>query len=153
MLDLQQFKIHVVRPVIRSIGLYSPAAEKLLLCTALVESNMTYIKQIGKGPALGLFQMEPNTHDDIWVNFLRYKPELAKKVAAHAIRGQGSSAQLMGNMEYATAMARVHYFRKREPLPHENDIEGMARYWKNHYNTYLGAGTIDGFKRKTSLLF
>ena len=42
-------------------------------------------------------------------------------------------------------MCRVHYYRVSEALPEENDIEGMARYWKKYYNTPLGAGTEEEF--------
>ncbi len=42
-------------------------------------------------------------------------------------------------------MARVHYLRVPEPLPAPGDIEGLARYWKAHFNTPAGAGTPAGF--------
>lgn len=35
-----------------------------------------YIKQIGFGPALGFWQMEPATHDDAWANFIHFRPAL-----------------------------------------------------------------------------
>ena len=51
--------------------------------------------------------------------------------------------QLKGNLYYAVAMCRIHYYRVSEALP--NDLEGMARYWKKYYNTELGKGTVEEF--------
>jgi hypothetical protein len=49
----------------------------LLLGTALTESgDMHYLHQLGNGPALGVYQMEPTTHEDIYDNYLKYKKEL-----------------------------------------------------------------------------
>jgi len=56
--------------------------------------------------------------------------------------------QLIHNLAYATAIARVIYLRKPEALPAAFDIEGLAKYWKDHYNTYLGAGKVEDFVKK-----
>jgi hypothetical protein len=45
-------------------------------------------------------------------------------------------------------MARIHYYRVAEALPHKDDLEGMAHYWKNYYNTPQGAGTTGEFMNK-----
>jgi hypothetical protein len=116
-----------------------------VLGTALVESNARFIKQVGGGPALGICQMEPATHDDIWAHYLRYDGELAEKLnelQTSASITEGAS-ELIGNLYYAVAMCRVHYRRVRSPLPYATDVAGMARYWKQFYNTLLGAGTVE----------
>jgi len=143
MLEVHQFRELVVRPALKAIKAWSPAAEELVLGTALQESRLIYIKQLGRGPALGVFQMEPATHDDIWKNYLKYKTDLAKNVGklSHAV----NSRSLITDLLYAAAMTRVHYLRVPEPLPAEGDFEGQAAYWKDHYNTYLGAGTEEEY--------
>ena len=51
--------------------LVSQEAENLLMGTAAQESALgEYIRQLGNGPALGIFQMEPETFDDIVRNYL-----------------------------------------------------------------------------------
>ena len=145
MLDVRQFRELVIRPALKVIDLYSPAAEQLLLGTALQESRLQYLKQLGLGPALGPFQMEPFTHDDIWENFLAYKPELSKKIALLMVVSPDESDALPGNLYYAAAMCRVHYYRRPEALPAEDDIQAQAEYWKKHYNTPLGHGTVDQY--------
>ena len=85
--------------------------------------------------------MEPATHNDIWDNFLDYKPKLAKKI--QRITDHPTSQELIHNLKYAAAMCRAHYRRKSEPLPGHTDAYAMAVYWKKHYNTPLGAGTVE----------
>lgn len=127
------------------IGLNSPEAVQLLLGTAAQESHMgRYLRQIN-GPALGIFQMEPTTHDDIWTNYLQYRTALSRMVSKLRVDMPIGPRQMAGNLYYAAAMARIHYRRVPEPLPQVGDLSGMAEYWKKHYNTHLGAGTEDEF--------
>ena len=70
----------VIRPALEKLSLWSLSAEELVLGTAIVESGLTYLKQHGDGPALGLWQVEPATHDDLYTNFLNFRPELGSKL-------------------------------------------------------------------------
>lgn len=117
--------------------------------TAAAESRLQYLAQIG-GPALGLWQMEPATHSDCWRSYLDYRKDLAGRVMLAAGRGTSTPRQppddwLVFNLRYAAAICRVHYLRVPHPLPAADDVEGLARYWKAHYNTALGAGTVEHF--------
>ncbi len=144
-MDPEHFRIYVIRPTLERIALWSQSAENLLLGTALTESGgLKWLHQLGGGPALGLYQMEPATHDDHWQNFLAYRPGLRERVESVLAPGDKLD-QLMTNLAYATAMARVHYLRDPEPLPAADDIEAMAHYWKRVYNTEAGAGTVGKF--------
>jgi len=89
MIDVEQFTRYIVKPALLHIGLDTLAATRLVVGTALTESRLTYLKQVGGGPALGFFQMEPNTHDDIWENYLRFRRDMAKKVDELAALGKG----------------------------------------------------------------
>jgi hypothetical protein len=146
MIDKKQFLELIIKPALDHLGANSKAAEELLLGTALQESRLTYIKQLGNGPALGVFQMEPATHDDIWNNFLKFKSDLRTKVSilastANFKNGAVHSSELIWNLKYAAAMCRVHYLRVPEKLPAAGDIQAQAQYWKKYYNTHLGRGT------------
>src|SRR2546429_446898 len=100
------FAATVIAPVLQQIGLFSPAAQQLLLGTAIQESGLIARRQSGGGPALGLYQMEPNTANDIWENFLRYRPPLAEKIKALLSSSTASKVlELERNDQYATAMA------------------------------------------------
>lgn len=143
-LDATQLRDHVIRPSLAAIGLWSREAEALVLGTGIVESQLKYVKQLGSGPALGIFQMEPFTHNDLWRNYL-WGTALGMDVG-NLTRSFGSyhprAQELTGNLNYAAAMCRVHYRRIREPLPSMNAMD-MARYWKRYYNTHLGKGTVE----------
>ena len=152
MIHPQQFRNLVIRPSLQYIKLWSRAAEQLLLATAIAESNLHWLKQI-EGPALGVYQVEPATHDDIWINFLRDRHKLMDRVENLTNRTPRRLDQLVTNLAYATAIARLVYYRRPEPLPEAGDLYSMAEYWKAHYNTVLGAGTVEGFLRKVEPVF
>ena len=145
-MDASQFRVEVVRPVLVHLGFHSAAAENLLVGTALHESGgLRWLRQLGGGPAFGIYQIEPSTHDDIWRNYLRFRPRLNDRVARLAANEPTRPEQLITNLAYATAIARVHYLRVPAPLPDADDLGGLARYWKRHFNTPKGAGTVAGF--------
>jgi hypothetical protein len=101
------------------------------------------------GPARGYYQMEPGTHRDIWVNYLSRHKELVNKIKIYLPKHINPEKEgfhyLPFNDRYATAMARVHYLRIKEPLPSAHDEKALASYWKRHYNTFRGGGTEHEF--------
>lgn len=147
-----QFDRFVLRPALKALEPeipYSEAARRLLLGTACHESGgLEYIDQITGpgdvtlGPAFGVFQIERATHDDVWENFLQYRGALSLKVReCRAILPADPCVQLATNLFYAAAMARVVYYRAKPPLPAADDMDGLARYYKQHFNTPLGKAT------------
>ena len=142
-IDAQQLRKYIIRPTLELIGYHSEASEELLMLTAAAESELGhYIHQVN-GPALGIYQMESQTHDDIWGNWLKYK-SLAGIVSSLGTE----SKDLIGNLYYATAMTRCHYLRVPEALPKANDIEALAQYHKKYYNTLLGSAEVTSTIKK-----
>jgi len=146
MINPDQFRELVIWPTLKYLGMYSESAVNLLLGTAAHESKLSYLKQIN-GPALGVYQIEPATHKDVYDNFLGYRLGLREKVLALAsnVSNKDIDNELIVNLAYATAIARLIYYRIPEPLPDADDVPGMADYWKRHYNTVLGRGTVEQF--------
>jgi len=139
------FIVDIIKPSLEHIHLYSLSAAQLLLATAIQESRLVYRKQIG-GPALSYFQIEPDTHFDIWENFLKYRNRLSDRVIGLMSKPSADKLnELENNDKYAAAIARIHYLRVPAPLPDLNNIPDMAAYWKRYYNTELGRGTEDEF--------
>lgn len=150
MIEPRQLLNHVVRPTLAQLEIDGDTAEKLVMGTIAHESKLgTYLKQI-QGPALGICQMEPPTHDDIWHNWLRYRPalteQLLKFVPMWAMEGktEPDARLLITSLEYAVAMCRIHYLRVPHPLP-DPDATSLAWYWKEHFNTSRGRGTPQQF--------
>lgn len=156
-INSNQLRTLIVQPVLAALDLPAPdVAENLIMGTAAHESHLgDYIKQVGGGPAMGIYQMEPATLDDCYVNYLDYASRSTLKaavdgfLAAQPAAADGTpdkAAQLASNMAYATAMCRIRYYRAPGSLPSDpNDLNGLAAYWKQYYNTPLGAGTVEQF--------
>jgi hypothetical protein len=137
----------VIVPVMDELNMYDKSHPKfkravaLMLGTALVESNLIYVKQIGGGPGRSFYQVETNTRKDIYNNYLKYRPHLEELVEFYRGAMPRDKAMLY-NPFYSTAVARIHYWRVREALPAWDAVE-MAKYHKKHYNTELGATDIE----------
>lgn len=148
-IDSRQLRKLVVDPTLSNLNLYSESASDLIMGTIAQESNMgTYIKQLGEGPALGICQMEPNTYIDICDHYLSFRNDLRANLYNTIGWFQDyepPKGWLIFNLAFAVAMCRIHYLRVPEPLPRYGDIMGYAEYWKKHYNTHLGKGTVDEF--------
>lgn len=147
MINADQLRKYIIVPELKRLDLYSEGAENLLMGTAAQESKLgEYLKQLGNGPARGIFQMEKATEKDIWDNYLKYKPKLREKVRViTATQLPYYTEEILYNLRYAAAMCRIHYLRVKEKLPDPEDVEALARYWKLFYNTPLGRGTEEEF--------
>lgn len=139
MISLQNIRDFVVSPALTAIGHNEAAAVRLVIGTGLVESNYEYLAQKG-GPAVGFWQMEAATADDIFTNYLPSQPILRTNLLCLTAPYGHRTEQLAWNLQYAAALCRIKYLRSPHSLPHEDDLEGMAQFWKLVYNTSLGAG-------------
>ncbi|AWB06799.1 hypothetical protein A6A40_17240 (plasmid) [Azospirillum humicireducens] len=149
--------LYVVRPTVATLmgpdvpGMASDAAVELLMGTIAQESGFRALDQITSaadrtiGPAYGLYQIEPATLDDLYDNFLRFRPSLAARLAGLAASWPSTTMQLVTNLSYATAVARLLYYRSPVRLANPGDIEGHARVWKQVYNTPKGKGRPEDF--------
>lgn len=128
----------VVRALIRStsmaIGCWHPAAEELLLMIAAHESHMgKYLRQVGGGPALGIWQMEPATYEDCWKNVVPRKPYWAQQLTQLG-GGMATPSRLANEHALAAAMARLQIWRHAEALPDAGNLEALGRYAKKYWN-------------------
>ncbi len=139
MVNLRQVRDFIIEPALEGIGLHSPEAADLVLFTGLQESGYRYVKQLGTGPALSFWQIEPTTAHDIFETYLKFRDELEDAVSGYMFDGT-MEANLIGNLFFAAALCRIKYRRSPLPLPDVGDGPGMAHIWKQAYNTPLGAG-------------
>jgi hypothetical protein len=142
----------VIRPTLNTIQSDSGTriagenAEYMLLGTAIAESGDLNTRRQMNGPALGLFQMEPFTHDDLW-NTTLSKPSrkpLKEAILRHFNLPQSQIPDvqlLVSNDSYATIMARVRYLPAPDAIPSATDLNGQAQYWVQYYNRG-GKGTV-----------
>lgn len=152
-MNAQQLYDYIIKPTHQYMGgnYESKESNFLSLCTAAIESNCgEYIKQI-KGPALGPWQMEPDTHSDIWhhcdaLNGDSY--EFNELIVELQLQGgnNGGYNNLLDSPKYACAMARLKYSMDPNPLPKlsgDKDLDciNFFDYYKRVYNTEFGAST------------
>ena len=124
----------------------SKNANFLSLCTAAIESNCGYyIKQIG-GPALGVWQMEPDTLEDIGLNCDALRDEFFLIDIEELIVYSGVE-YLISSPMYACAMARLKYSMDLARLLDHNNIRDVYDYYKRIYNTPAGASTFEKFEK------
>jgi hypothetical protein len=145
-IDPRQLLEIAVRPALDAMGegYNGEAAEQLVMGTAAVESGLVWLKQIGKGPALGLWQMEPFTFNDL---LERIKPPVSDAVLSLATSATPLPNEVAWNLRFGAAMARMKYRDARPSLPVPWDIEAMEEYHKRFYNSALGATQPGEFRR------
>jgi hypothetical protein len=125
-----------------SSSFYSETSVELLMLTAAQETHLgKYLKQV-RGPALGVFQMEPNTYHDIWGNYICYRQNLLDAMNdLYGASGVDWEMRMRGDLIYQTIMSRIFYLRIPAALPAKDEPMGLAYYWKKYYNTKYGKGT------------
>ncbi|MEE8057584.1 MAG: hypothetical protein V3T17_07085 [Pseudomonadales bacterium] len=162
MINVNDLRLHVIRPTLQHLdkykpGIWSQKAENILLGIAAVESDLgTKLVQYDGGPGAGIYQIEPSTNLDIWESVLSYHPELEQAVMALVpadfdIHNVESQSQLITNLAYQTAIARIQLWRWKPALPDSNDVAGQAKYWKTYFNSVDGKGTVEKFVAKYPL--
>jgi hypothetical protein len=151
-IDPEDFLYYVIKPTLYKLGkpLESERAEKILLGTAVYESNLRFLRQIDNGPAISPFQIEPNTANVIWNKVINRSNELIElyeniyqNLSSLVINGIDRTDQLHANLYLACAIARLVYWFDPELLP--TSIEDMGAYYKRVYNTAGGKGTAAGW--------
>jgi hypothetical protein len=144
MINAHQIRSLIIKPALIDLVMYSEDAEELLMFTCAAESNGgQYLKQI-KGPALGIYQMEPSTYNDIWQNYIKEKTNVALVLLSNFEAARmPSEDRLIYDLRFATAMARLHYARIPEKLPGHLDVVGIWEYYKKYYNTAAGSAQQD----------
>jgi len=134
-----------IQKVLTTLDLYSVDAEELLMATCAQESLLgTYRTQAPHGPARGIFQVEGNTFDDLFTNYLQYHPKLLGQTKALFKSQPPTVDELVNNDPAAILIARLCYYRHPQALPAAGDIEAIWSFYKRWYNG-PGAAEHDQF--------
>ena len=117
------------------------AARQILVVTAGVESGMGhYVRQLGNGPALNIYQMEKWVYEDDfkrvteWIERKQLDiPEYEVLVEQYAV----AEWTIRDNFA-ATVAARLHYWLVPHALPEAGNVEKIWLYYKSYWNSVLG---------------
>ena len=129
----------VARPLYEKMHNGMTGLEAFMMCVAHESTRGEFIHQV-QGPALGIIQMEPLTHDDtwkegdsIWDNALK----VGIITAEEYVKAQHPPAErLIYDLQYNAFMFRQRLFMKPGKLP--QDLKELSRYLKTHWNSALG---------------
>jgi hypothetical protein len=168
-MNTEKYYKEVVEPTLNLFGIFRPELAKILVMTANHESGLfKHKRQVGGGPGNGYCQVETGTHNDIWESYLIYRKS-AENITQHFFNIDAKTFiknkqylnerdTLINNDSYNCLMAAITYIRRelttmndtkmKEKIPtNVNDIVALAKYWKRHYNTAGGKGTVEKFLR------
>ena len=139
----------MVRPTLKHMGMWSQAAENLLLGTAARESGLGFHLKMANTQALGIYQVSPRMHRNIWDRYLAPKSDLSSLVRGLASQREFLSHphhELATNLAYATAIAWLVYWRQNPEISKIDcgDINGLGRLWQKHFHSRC-PGTIQSF--------
>ena len=119
----------------------------LVLETAARESLFGVFVKQQRGPALGIYQIEPTTMNDLlrWLKCVH--KDVYREVMVFYERKHDREWNHKFNIPFQTAMCLVHYwYRTGDNL---NDLsysrESRASLWKLTYNTVYGKGTVKAY--------
>ena len=114
---------------------YSPEAVMAIqMIIAHESSGGEYLAQ-KSGPALGIIQMEPFTHGEVWKygDSIQKNAELLRIVTpGTGVKNVPSPNRLIYDLRYNVFMARQKLFMDKGALPKEPGE--MAHYLKKHWN-------------------
>lgn len=144
MLNCDQLRELIIKPTLSQLQMYSDFASELLVFTCACESHGgTYLQQV-KGVALGIYQMEPATYNDLWQNFIRNRSNILMLLSTNfECYRMPPEDRMIYDLNYATAMARIHYRRSKKPFPNETTPDTLWDYYKEVWNTKLGKAKKD----------
>jgi len=137
----------IVEEAIYRLDMYSDDALALIMRTGWAESGFRTLRQ-RKGPAIGFWQVEPETANDTIVNYVNYRPKISKALESLGLVCNNKKKlefSLLSNIAVQAAFCRLKYRRDKKPIPPWDDLKAQAKYWKRVYNTELGKGTVKHF--------
>ena len=130
---------------LKKIDMYSKDAAAMVYTTGMAESKYKYLSQMGDGPAIGFFQLEPATMRDIMNNYVSYRKPILDSLKSLGYAEDDSEYRVKSNIALQVAFCRLKYISDPFPLPFFSNTKDQAYYWKRVYNTELGKGTIEHF--------
>tara|TARA_Y100000004_G_scaffold52017_1_gene57602 strand:+ start:4548 stop:4985 length:438 start_codon:yes stop_codon:yes gene_type:complete len=133
----------IAKETLEKMGMYSEDALNLIMETGMAETGFKHLKQMGGGPAIGFFQVEPWVVTDYYDNYLIYRTKTLDKILALGFKPTDQVFSTISNIAVQVALCRIHYRRVPSAIP--STIEERAKYWKKHYNSELGKGTVEHY--------
>lgn len=133
---LREIKELIITPSLHLTSLGGDNADILMLCTGMQETKYETLKQT-HGPALGPWQVEPQTHKDIkiWLGNRMNATMMTRILSACQMEELPNGDDiLIWNWRYSLLIARLVFHRARQPIPSYKDPSALAQYYCKYYN-------------------
>ena len=131
----------IINYVLKDLNMYSEDAESLVYRTGMAESGYRHLEQV-KGPAIGFFQVEPDTINDPIDNYLKFRPKKLAHLVKRGLDIDAPETSVLCSIYLQVAFCRYKYWRSPKAIPKGMVLQ--AKYWKEIYNG-PGKGTIEHF--------
>ncbi len=116
-------------------------AIEMIIETAIAETGLGQIEDKTVGAGMGITQFDDKPFQDIRDRNQKLRPKILKDLGIDINLVEWDD--LRYNQFLALLFTRLHYWLKGDPIP--QTIEERAKYWKLHYNTALGKGTVEHY--------
>ena len=121
-------------------GKYGTAVH-MIIETAVAETGLGRIEDKTDEAGMGITQFDKIPFADIRDRCIKLKPQIEKDLGVDITKVNWDD--LRYNIFLSLLFARLLYWLKGEPIP--KTIEERAAYWKFHYNTKSGQGTVEHY--------
>lgn len=126
-------------------GKYETAVH-MIIETAVAETGLGKIEDKTDAAGMGITQFDKIPFADVRDRCIKLKPQIEKDLGVDITKVDWDD--LRYNIFLSLLFARLLYWLKGEPIP--KTIEERAAYWKLHYNTPLGKGTVEHYLEMNS---
>jgi hypothetical protein len=143
MFDINQFREDILTPTLGALQFHDAELKELLVFTCAVESEGgTYVRQI-KGPALGIYQLEPNTFTDLWYNYILRKPDIVNLISLNlGVHRMPELVEIITNLKLATDLCALLYKYRKAQIKSCQPLD-LWEVYKPLYNTDKGGAKLD----------
>jgi len=131
----------IIEYALKDLNMHSKEASLLVYRTGEAETGYRHLEQI-KGPAVGFFQVEPDTINDTIDNYLKFRPEKMNHLVKRGLDLADPVNSVLCSIYLQVAFCRYKYWRSPKAIP--SGLVPQAKYWKAIYNG-PGKGTIEHF--------
>ena len=116
-------------------------ADLMIIETAIAETGLGEIEDKTPGAGMGITQFDKFPFDDIKKRNMRLQPKILEELGVDIALVEWDD--LRYNPFLGLLFARLLYWLKGQEIP--ISIQDRAAYWKLHYNTRLGKGTVEHY--------
>lgn len=122
----------------------------LLMETAAVETGLGEIVRQKEGPAVSPWQLLNMNYREIPRYFSKRDPELMARAMTLYNHSKSREWNRVHNIPWTAAISLLHYEQASGGtfMASLGTLDQRARLWKKRYNTYLGRGSVSGYKKR-----